>query len=326
MKNEHKFEDMSIEDIKNILQKIGKNKIIMLFGGEPTIRDDIFEIIKTIHESGNVPGIYTNGLRLTDFDYVKKLKESGVEIINFSFDGFREDIYEKLRGDKNHLYIKMKALQNLVRLNITTVLSSVIAYGINEDQIPLLLKFCMTSVKNGNSIKGIRFFPFVPYGKFDIEMNKFITTTDIIKILEEYTNSHMKKEYFIEFKKLLKNINCLLDGLIYFPTGNTSPYVLFKVEDNNIKELIELDDLKRINLAFEKKDIVSLLKCFMRNKNLFKYVLRFITKRNTRDIFKDNILMVSLGFTSTPITNFSTKNDTIGIQKNIDKIEFLGPS
>ena len=307
------FQEMSIENIKYILSKIGKNKQVVLFGGEPTVREDLFEIIKLIKESGNTPIIYTNGLKLADPDYVRKLKENGCNKVHISFDGFRENIYEQLRGDGKQLCIKLKALKNMEKYNMKIFLSSVIVSGINEDEVPKLLDF---SIKNNHFIQSLTLFGATPYGKFNIKIEKFLTSSDLIELLEKTSNSVINKEYFIEFKKLRVNLYNILKKVgIYFPFGNYASLTLFKVEEKQVKHLIPLEELKEINRRIENKEISIMKYLFTKNSLLLLKLLWNKLKPealgNTLGIHVANII--------TPINYFPIEIDNRRIAKVKDE-------
>ena len=86
--------------------------VVNLFGGEPTVRDDMFEIIELGRTHGVDTQITTNGLRLADENYCRKLCEANVGL-RLSFDGRQREIYERLRNNGGVLDKKMKALANL---------------------------------------------------------------------------------------------------------------------------------------------------------------------------------------------------------------------
>ncbi len=69
--------------------------VVQLFGGEPTVRDDLFEIVALARKYGLRPNLTTNGLRLADEEYCQKLCEARIGM-RFAFDGNHPDIYEKL--------------------------------------------------------------------------------------------------------------------------------------------------------------------------------------------------------------------------------------
>ena len=89
-----KREDMSLEIIENTL-KMYKNKIFYLFGGEPTTREDLPEIIRLVKSYGHQCVLFTNGLKLADKRYLTELMSAGLDYVNFSFDGFNKRVYDK---------------------------------------------------------------------------------------------------------------------------------------------------------------------------------------------------------------------------------------
>jgi uncharacterized radical SAM superfamily Fe-S cluster-containing enzyme len=311
------YEEISINEIKQILSRIGKNKRIILSGGEPTVRKDLFKIISLIKKSGNIPVTYTNGLKLADPNYVKKLKKSGLERVHFSFDGFREEIYEQLRGSSEHLYLKLKALKNLEKFNIEVYISSTIAAGINEGEVGKLLEFC---VRNNHFIKGLVFFHAQPFGRFNINTKKLLTASDIIKLLEDASKGTINREYFIEFKKFSIHLYHLLNKIgKFFPYGHGYfAAVPFKTDGNGISQLIPLKELKIINKKLEQKKI-SIIR-HLSWKRLWWLSKFFLSKKFKPKMLSDKILLVNIGYVGTPITYIPTKSQCEAIQKHKGKI------
>lgn len=116
--------------------------VVMLFGGEPTVRDDLLEIIQIGRKYGLKPHVTTNGLRFSDEEYCKKMCEARVPM-RFAFDGRHPSIYEKLRNNPKAFEKKMKALENLKKYSRRkqTIISCA-AYGINDQYIGDMLQYC----------------------------------------------------------------------------------------------------------------------------------------------------------------------------------------
>jgi len=188
--------NISADTIKEMLGT-HKRKIVTLWGGEPTLRKDLPEIIKLVKKSGNTCSICTNGLKLLDFNYCKTLKKAGVDLVALQFDGFRDDINMKLRGVPL-LERKMKILKNLKDLKIKTTLMAVVGKGINEDQIPLLIKFASMNSDFINSVQFIDLYT----GNFGDEER--ITSSDILKTIEATTG--VPSELYLEQKQLYFNM------------------------------------------------------------------------------------------------------------------------
>lgn len=57
---------------------------VCLMGAEPTMRDDLPELVAAIRHAGKLPLIYTNGIRLADAGRVAALKEAGLDGLSLS--------------------------------------------------------------------------------------------------------------------------------------------------------------------------------------------------------------------------------------------------
>jgi len=148
-----------LKEIEELSDKF-RGKIIGLIGREPTCREDLFEIIKTINKR-NIPALMTNGIKLVDYEYVIKLKNNGLKIIFFSFNGFNDEIYQRLNG-RALLDLKLRALENIKKAGIATVISTTIARGINDDQILQLCQYCLS---NSSFVIELRIRGITPMGK-----------------------------------------------------------------------------------------------------------------------------------------------------------------
>lgn len=85
------FLELPLDKLKSNIQDIVsqcKEPLLQLSGGEPTLRDDLPELVKFAKKAGcSYVQINTNGIRLaTDEAYVKALAEAGTDIIFLQFD------------------------------------------------------------------------------------------------------------------------------------------------------------------------------------------------------------------------------------------------
>jgi uncharacterized radical SAM superfamily Fe-S cluster-containing enzyme len=169
---------------------------IQLSGGEPTLRDDLPEIIRTGKKLG-LPYIQlnTNGLRLAeDAEFVWKLKDAGVSAVFLQFDGTRDDIYECLRGRKL-LDSKIKAIENCICYGIGTVLVPTLVPGVNVDNIGEIINFALERLP---AIRGVHFQPVSYFGRYpEAPGDKDrITLPEIMQEIETQTNGSIKAGFF----------------------------------------------------------------------------------------------------------------------------------
>ncbi len=131
---------------------------ILFFGGEPTVREDLFELLDYARSLELRCYVATNGLKLADEAYCKALCERRAQIY-LGFDGKDVATYEKLRGSAAALDKKLKALENLKKYSRTkTTILYCLAKGINDKNLDVLLQECH---ENRNHIKTIHFLPMV---------------------------------------------------------------------------------------------------------------------------------------------------------------------
>jgi uncharacterized radical SAM superfamily Fe-S cluster-containing enzyme len=155
---------------------------IALSGGEPTMRSDIPELIEYIHRQKKIAALVTNGVRLTDYEYVKSLKTAGLNLINFSFNGLKEEAFTGIENAEL-LETKKTSLSNIKKAGgIYTQLSFTMAKGINDDQFGPLIKFAL---ENNDFVYQIRARVAAGIGRNIGE--KDIYLSDFIKLLAKET-------------------------------------------------------------------------------------------------------------------------------------------
>jgi uncharacterized radical SAM superfamily Fe-S cluster-containing enzyme len=133
-----------MEYFEKIFAELGRMKrppVLQLFGGEPTMREDLLEIVELARRHGLMPHVVTNGIRLADEEYCKKLCDAQVPF-RFAFDGRNADIYERMRNNRGAYDKKMKALENLSKHSRRKhAMVSCAAWGINDQYIADLFQY-----------------------------------------------------------------------------------------------------------------------------------------------------------------------------------------
>lgn len=110
---------------------------IVMSGGEPTMRDDLADLIAATRRAGKNAAMNTNGVLLADRDLVKRLADAGLQYVLLAFNGASDSIYERING-RPLLDLKREAAQNLVDENMRFGLSPTIIRGVNDDIGPVV--------------------------------------------------------------------------------------------------------------------------------------------------------------------------------------------
>lgn len=132
--------ELTIEEIKNIIKNF-KGERVRFGGGEPTLREDLPELIRFTLKNKKIPVLVTNGLKLADMDYFKKLHHAGLKILNLAFNGFKEETNTAL-SSRNTTELKLQAFYNAKKLKIKTGMSMLVHRGTNEDEVGDVFKLC----------------------------------------------------------------------------------------------------------------------------------------------------------------------------------------
>lgn len=129
-------------EIINLIKAFAQlgTKKIRLTGGEPTIRNDLVEIIGAIREIKTIETIAltTNGYKLEH--QAKNLIDAGLNAINVSIDSLNADKFkiitghDKLQSILNGIFEVAKAKHIKIKTN------SVLLKGINDDELPNILR------------------------------------------------------------------------------------------------------------------------------------------------------------------------------------------
>lgn len=91
--------ELTCDEWKAILSKAWNFGIphIVFTGGEPTLRPDLVDLIRYTQELGQVTGLLTSGLRLSETEYLHQLLNAGLDHILLALDPGSPQVWEALR-------------------------------------------------------------------------------------------------------------------------------------------------------------------------------------------------------------------------------------
>jgi radical SAM protein with 4Fe4S-binding SPASM domain len=122
-----------------------KPPIVLLSGGEPLMRKNVFDIIRACKSKGLRVGLSTNGT-LIDKDMAEKIAASGVDYAGVSIDG-REELHDGLRGSKGSSASSWKAIERLNSLGVKTGIRFTLTDNNKEDLFYVLEKALLSGAK-----------------------------------------------------------------------------------------------------------------------------------------------------------------------------------
>ena len=142
--------DMDIDKLIACLKQLPAKTFIRLIGAEPTMREDLPDIIKKIKKLGHHPSLTTNGLKLADYKYVKTLWKSGLRLFLISMNGADDDAVYKVIDNGCYAEQKCQALSNLFRIGAFINVGCIIAKGVNEHIPSRLVQLVIDTAKKHN--------------------------------------------------------------------------------------------------------------------------------------------------------------------------------
>jgi len=184
----------SLDQIRMMLRKMREERpvrcnAVQLTGGEPTMREDIVDIIKIAKEEGyDHVQLNTNGINISkNLQLTKDVRKAGINTIYLSFDGTTAKT-----NPKNHREMP-KILENCRKANMGIVLVPTVINTVNDKDVGNILKF---GIKNVDIVRGINYQPVSLVGRITkADRKRFrITIPDVVKKLEEQTNGMIVKD------------------------------------------------------------------------------------------------------------------------------------
>lgn len=107
--------------------------VIILTGGEPMERDDIYELIRHGRQLGLRMVMATCGY-LIDDESIAKLKEAGVLVLSFSLDGCSAETHDKIRQAEGAFDATVRAAEVALRAGMPFQINTTIS-KINVDEV-----------------------------------------------------------------------------------------------------------------------------------------------------------------------------------------------
>ncbi len=196
---------------------------VQLSGGEPTVRDDLPEIVALGRSLGfEFIQLNTNGLRLaSDPRYVERLKEAGLASVFLQFDGTTDDPYTRLRG-LPLLESKLRAIGHCADHGIGVVLVPTVVPRVNDLELGSIVGFALDHLP---TVRGVHFQPVSYFGRYPKQPSDAdrITIPEIIRNLELQTRGMVKAHDFSP--PGCENAHCSFHGsFVLMPDGELKSF------------------------------------------------------------------------------------------------------
>jgi len=256
-------EDPSIEELRKRFQKLlSKDRTyLQLSGGEPTVRNDIVQIVQMAHEMGfDYIQLNTNGLELgLNSDLANELKIAGLSAVFMQFDSVDPSVHKMIRGETSY-DSKLRAIENCAKCHLGVVLVQTVIPNVNDGHLGDIIKF---AVSKSPAVRGVHFQPVTYTGKYPVtpsnemrltlpevmkkivnQMGGSVKIDDFTPASAYHSRCSFNASYVISEDKRLKKLNvnkekcqCCDTQIIDFAVEKNRQFVTNKWEINSHLEI-----------------------------------------------------------------------------------------
>jgi len=174
----------SLDDLKKLIEQARNehpmgSKAIQITGGEPTIREDLLDIVQLSKDAGfSHIQVNTNGLKLADsVEFCQQLKDAKVNTVYMSFDGVTKETNPWIEKNK-------EAIKNLREVNLKCVLVPVLIGDKNIQETGKIVRF---AIENMDIVRGVNFQPISFCGRITKlrDEKRNAQRVDYVRMMEE---------------------------------------------------------------------------------------------------------------------------------------------
>ena len=195
--------DASLAEIDgwlDTLMETGGHVHVQLSGGEPTVRDDLPEIVARTRAKGfDFVQLNTNGIRIAlEPDYLDALVEAGLDCVFLQFDGVDDDVHRAIRGARL-ARLKSTAIERCRDAGIGVVLVPTIVPGINPGEIGAIVDFAVAHMP---TVRAVHFQPVSWFGRrpaSDGDVHEgpaHVTLPEIVEALVDHSRGSLRRDDF----------------------------------------------------------------------------------------------------------------------------------
>lgn len=155
-------------------------------GGEPLVREDLFELVKEGRQLGYYSNLITSGVGM-NADKVAALKEAGLDHIQISFQASSKELNDMLAGSGKAFEQKLAMAKEVKRQGYPMVLNYVL-HRENIEQIEQILELSLELQADYVELANTQY-----YGWAYENRNQLLPSKTQLKIAEEKTNRFREK-------------------------------------------------------------------------------------------------------------------------------------
>ncbi|MCK8826140.1 putative heme d1 biosynthesis radical SAM protein NirJ2 [Natroniella acetigena] len=140
---EKQADELTTSEGKELLTEIAKAgfKIMIFSGGEPLLRDDIYQLVEHAASLGMRPVFGTNGMYITE-EVAYKLKEAGAAGMGISLDSVKPEVHDHFRQLEGAWEQAVTGIKNCIEAGLPVQINTTIS-DLNYDEFEEITDFAI---------------------------------------------------------------------------------------------------------------------------------------------------------------------------------------
>ena len=276
----HCGDELTTAQAKRLLSQLAEANcpVVLFSGGEPLLRNDLFELLAEAKRLGLRTVVSTNGT-LIDSPIADKLAGVGVSYVGISIDG-EEQFHDRFRGVKGSFKAAVAGIENCKKADIKTGLRFTMTKA-NYEQIPAVFELAASA-----NVRRICFYHLIRAGKaqkLDEQILAPEQARQSIDTIIDRTDDFAKK--------------ALIDEVLTVDNHADGPYLLLRMAKETKNSKLKTKDYgmaRRLLLANGGNKIGEKIACVSWNGSVYpdqfwrNYSLGNVKNKTFRQIWEDS--------------------------------------
>jgi uncharacterized radical SAM superfamily Fe-S cluster-containing enzyme len=176
-----------IQYLKYIKTQAGQ-VVLQISGGEPTLYDDLVELVAQAAQLFPAVQLNTNGLKIASRpDLAKELSKAGLKWVFLQFDSLKDEVYQAIRG-RPLVDLKLSVVEILKQAGLPTVLVPTVVKGLNDSELGDLVRYGLKQPM----VRGLHFQPMTSTGRTPFKgADSRLTLPELLVALGEQTDGEV---------------------------------------------------------------------------------------------------------------------------------------
>jgi radical SAM protein with 4Fe4S-binding SPASM domain len=116
----HETPELSTAQWRQVIDRLSEIGVftVTFTGGEPTLREDLPELLLYAQNKGMVTGLITNGRRLKDKVYVETLEKAGLDFVQVTLESHKPKVHDLITGFKGSWKETVAGIKNAAQSQV----------------------------------------------------------------------------------------------------------------------------------------------------------------------------------------------------------------